>query len=367
MDHQNISSTSGLSAYAKIEHLNRLAEYRKELQKQPQLRQLFIEMTMHCNQHCRHCGSKCGDVQEVSSLSKKEIMDVMQEVIDSFDMESFMFCITGGEPLLRKDLFEIMMVAKNANIPWGMTSNGTLITKVVALKLSECGMKTISISLDGLKESHEWFRNSLDSYEKTIQGIQNLLEVGIEHVQITTVIHALNIQELDAMYDLFSRFGVHSWRVIPIEPIGRAKEQKELLLSKEQYKTLFQFIKKNRFQKSMRMETGCSHFLGLNYEKEVRPWYFFCNAGLYTASICSNGDVTSCLDVERRKEYVEGNIREQSFKTIWETKFEKYRTDFRKVGKCASCKEYKYCQGDSFHSWDMDKMEPLVCFKKILF
>ncbi|MBQ0064248.1 MAG: SPASM domain-containing protein, partial [Firmicutes bacterium] len=220
---------------------------------------------------------------------------------------------------------------------------------------------------DGLKTSHEWFRQSSNSYEKTMTGIQNLLDQNFEHVQITTVIHALNIHELEEMYETFKKVGVKSWRVINIEPIGRAAKQPELLLSKEQYKTMFDFIRKHRFEDTMSVEYGCSHYLGLDYEREVRPWYFLCNAGLYVASICYNGDITSCLDLERREEYIEGNIRKDSFKEVWEKGFQIYRTDYRKKGKCATCKEYTYCQGDSFHSWNLDKQEPNVCLKGILF
>lgn len=364
MDHRRILSKK---EDIKLQHLKQLSTYRKELERKPRLRQLFFEMTIQCNEHCRHCGSQCGDFKEENPLSKEEITSLMKEVAEQFDTEGFMFCITGGEPLLRNDLFEIMETANSLHIPWGMTSNATLMTKEMALKCKETGMRSISVSVDGLKQSHEWFRRSLGSYEKTIQGIKNLVEVGIDHVQITTVIHAKNIHELSDMYQEFQKLGIRSWRVINIEPIGRAKEQEDLLLSKEQYKELFDFIREHRFQEKMSVEYGCSHFLGLEYEREVRPWYFLCNAGVYTASICYNGDVTSCLDVERREEYIEGNVRTQSFKDIWENGFTKYRSDFRKVGKCASCQEYKFCHGDSFHSWNLDEMRPNVCFKDVLF
>lgn len=353
----------------KKRHLEQLADYRQnQLIVHPELRQLFLEMTIHCNEHCRHCGSECGDHQEINRLSKEEIFRVLDEVKRIFLKDRFMLCITGGEPLLRKDFFEIMMYAKECGIPWGMTSNGTLITKEVAHKLRMAGMRTISISVDGMKESHEWFRQSLGSYEKTISGIQNLLnEGGFSHVQITTVVHAKNIHELEQMYEVFSKLGVRSWRVINIEPIGRTKEQPDLLLSKDQYKQLFDFIVKHRKLGKMEVLYGCSHYLGLEYEREVRKWYFLCNAGLYTASITYNGDIISCLDVERRPELVEGNIRTDSLKDVWEHKFKIYRSDYRKVGKCASCQHFKYCQGDSFHSWNFDTMEPNVCMKGILF
>lgn len=357
-----------LSQQEKLRHLEILSKYRREqLFVHPELRHLFLEMTIHCNEHCRHCGSECGDHKEEGRLTKQEIFSLLDHVKKEFPLDKFMLCITGGEPLLREDFFEIMDYANQLKLPWGMTSNGTLITEEIAHRLKQVGMRTISISVDGLKQSHEWFRQSIGSYDKTIQGIQNLLKEQFSHVQITTVVHAKNFHELDQMYEEFLKLGVRSWRVINIEPIGRAKEQPELLLSNEQYKQMFDFIVQHRNKGRMQVQYGCTHYLGLEYEREVRQWYFLCNAGIYTASIAYNGDIISCLDVERRPELVQGNIRKDCFKDIWENKFEIYRSDYRKVGKCASCEHYKYCQGDAFHSWNFDTMEPNICMKGILF
>ena len=117
----------------------------------------------------------------------------------------------------------------------------------------------------------------------------------------------------------------------------------------------------------MEVSYGCSHFLGEEIEREVRKWYFLCNAGVYVASVMYNGDITACLDIERRPELVQGNIRKDNFRKIWDEKFEIYRTDWRKTGKCADCEYYRFCAGDAFHSWNFDEMEPNLCFKGILF
>ena len=360
---------SCLTNETKNNHMEQLAEYRENtLRKNPELRSLFIEMTGKCNEHCRHCGSNCGDFVEENPLSAQEIMDFLDQIKRDFDISKLRLCVTGGEPLLRKDFFEIMNYANRLGFTWGMTSNGTLIDEDVAVKLFQAGMRTISISLDGLKEYHEWFRQSEGSYDKTVNGIKALVEHGgFLHVQITTVVTHKNIGDLEKMYEEFSRIGVRSWRVINIEPIGRAKDQTELILTKEEYKKLFDFINEYRFKGEMEVVYGCSHFLGVDYEREVRKWYFLCNAGVYTASVMYNGDVTSCLDVERRPELVEGNIRKDRFKEIWENKFKIYRTDYRKTGKCAECEYYRFCAGDSYHSWNFDKMEPNLCLKGILF
>ena len=358
---------SGLTEKQKRKHLQQLADYRdQQLRRSPRLHTLFIEMTEKCNEHCRHCGSWCGDYTVRDPISGDEIKSFLDQVKEDFDISGIRLCITGGEPLLRPDFFDIMSYAKRLGYQWGMTSNGTLITPENAKKLYECGMRTVSVSVDGLRETHEWFRQ-VPCYDATMEGIRNLLACPFEHVQITTVVHGRNISELEEMYRQFSTIGVRSWRVINIEPMGRAKEQPELLLNPRQLRQMFAFIREKRFAGPMEVTYGCSHYLGVPYERELRPWYFLCGAGVYTASMTAGGDFVSCLDLERRPELIEGNVRTDRFKDVWEKKYRIFRTDWRKVGKCADCPHYRFCAGDSFHSWDFDKMEPLLCLKGILF
>lgn len=335
--------------------------------REPILHSLFIEMTSQCNEHCRHCGSKCEYTEGDNQLSREEIQSFLDTIKEDFDISKVRLCITGGEPLLRSDFFEIMEYANKLGFMWGMTSNGTLIDVDTALKLKATGMRTISVSVDGLNEVHDWFRGSQGSYERTIMGIRNLLAVGFDHVQITTVVHKKNIKDLGKMYKEFARLGVKSWRVINVEPIGRAREDSEIMLSDREVRKMFDFINKMRFHGNMEVTYGCSHYLGTKYEREVRKWYFLCNAGIYTASVCSNGEIRACLDIERRPELIEGNIRADRFSDVWKNGFTIYRTDYKKTGKCRDCEHFEFCQGDAYHSWDYDKMEPMVCMKGILF
>ncbi len=361
-------NNSGLDTFTKEKHLSELADYRDNtLRKNPVLRSLFFELTVLCNEHCKHCGSKCGDVSEDAPLSKEEWKSVLDEVKKDFDIKKLALNITGGEPLLYKDFFDVMNYAKELGFAWGMTSNATLITPEVAHKLALVGMKTISVSVDGLEKTHDWFRERPGSYQSTIDGIRNLLcENAFTHVQVTTVVHHRNISELDEMYEIMKSLGITSWRVINIEPIGRAKDNPELMLTPSEYKYVIDFIRKHRFEDKMEVSYGCSHYLGPEYEREVRKWYFLCNAGVYIASITNNGNVTACLDIERRPELIEGNIRNKSLKDIWENGFKIYRSDYRKCGKCAECNEYKYCAGESFHTWNFDEMKPNICMKEFL-
>lgn len=362
------TNNSGLDIKTKEKHMAQLQQYRDDvLRPHPELRSLFFELTVACNEHCRHCGSQCGDVKGGTPLTASQWKGILDSVKRDFSIKKLNLNITGGEPLLCPDFFEITSYAASQGFNWGMTSNGTLITPEVAKKLHEAGMKTISISVDGLKETHDWFRESEGSYEKTISGIKNLInEGGFLHVQVTTVVHHRNINELPKLYEIMKGLGIRSWRVINIEPIGRARNNPDLMLSKDEYRTMFDFIRKHRFEDKMEITYGCSHYLGTDYEREVRKWYFLCNAGVYTASIMHNGDVVSCLDIERRPELVEGNVKEKTFKEIWDNGFKIYRSDYRKCGKCKECEEYGFCAGDSFHTWDFDKMEPVICMRDIL-
>ena len=158
-----------------------------------------------------------------------------------------------------------------------------------------------------------------------------------------------------------------SWRIINIEPIGRALEHPELLLTKEDYQYMFEFIRNKRIAGEP-VCYGCSHYLGLEYEREVRDWYFLCMAGIYTASITASGDMIACLDIERRPEFVQGNILHDRFKDVWENKYQIFRKNLcDENAVCGACPEKQFCHGGAYHSWDFEKQQPSVCFRNILF
>ena len=111
----------------KRKKLEELRAYRYSLWKQPRLHHLFLELTLRCNERCLHCGSSCGDVKS-EELSVQQYRNFLDEVKADFGTDDKMLCITGGEPLLRPDFFEIMGFAHDLGFQWGMTSNATLIT-----------------------------------------------------------------------------------------------------------------------------------------------------------------------------------------------------------------------------------------------
>ncbi len=352
----------------KRKDLRQLSEYRKSIIHNPPLRNLFLELTLRCNEHCIHCGSQCGEFTDSFELSCGQYKKILEDVKRDFDISSIKLDITGGEPLLRNDFFEIMEYANQLGYLWGMTSNGTLITDETAKKLHACGMRTIAVSIDGLEHTHDKLRGRRGAFASAMNGISALIRCGdFGHIQITTVVNHQNIHELPLMFEMLDSVDITSWRIINIEPMGRAKEHPELILTKKEYQYLFHFIREKRMQ-GYPLTYGCSHFLGLEYERQVRDWYFLCNAGLYTASIRANGDIVACLDIEPRPEFIQGNILTDNLKDIWENRFEIFRNDLSdRNQKCRQCTECEFCHGGSYHSWDHDKNEPVICFKDILF
>ena len=161
----------------KKEKADMVADYRRQLQKSPKLKYLFLELTSHCNESCLHCGSRCGEF-EYDELTFDDYKHILNTVKEDFDIRKMMLCITGGEPLLRPDFFEIMNYAKSLGFTWGMTSNGTLIDDEVTKKLYDAGMGTIAVSIDGLPEYHDAFRRTPGGFDAAMKGLHSLVNFG---------------------------------------------------------------------------------------------------------------------------------------------------------------------------------------------
>ena len=351
----------------KIKCLDERARVRESLYVQPLLRQLFFEITLNCNEHCFHCGSHCAPGAR-TGLSLEKYREILDDVKTNIGTKGVQVCLTGGEPLLRPDFFELTEYIHSQGFVWGMTTNATLITKEVAHKLSQTGMGTISVSIDGLEETHDKQRGLRGGYRRAMNGLQNLIEEGtFKEVQVTTVINHKNINELEALYDIFQNIDIDSWRVFGVEPIGRALDHPDMLLTPEDQSTLFRFIISKR-REGLPVCYGCSHFLGEDIEGNVRDTLFLCNAGLFTASILADGSIVACLDIDRRPELIFGNVMKDQFSQIWKNEFKPYRRHLsQRCAACQNCEYEKWCAGGAHHSFDYDKNEQKICLKGVLF
>jgi len=343
----------------KQQKLEQTALVRERLRKTPDLVWLFFELTTRCNLHCMHCGSSC--------RSEGELLEpeMIRKALKGVDPRKTMIALTGGEPMLHPQFYEIGSLITSLGFRWGMTSNALLIDDNAAMRLKEAGMRTISVSLDGLEDSHDHLRGQKGAWKKALSGIRALKNAGFAP-DVTTVVHPGNINELENLEQILISEGVPSWRIINVEPIGRARNS-GLLLDKQGFRYMIDFIRKRHLEGKMAVSFGCSHYLGLDYERMVRDWFFLCGAGITVASIRVNGDICACLDIENRPELVQGNIHTDSFIDVWKNRFEYFRQDRTACSdKCRACPERGICGGDSTHTWDFDNNEPLLCAKEYL-
>ena len=342
----------------KRSQLEDVARHREHLRVCPHLQWLFFEITNRCNLNCKHCGSNC------TSIGQTLTIEDVESTLRTIKFDKPMICLTGGEPMLHPAFYEIAKCVRSNGFYWGMTTNGTLIDAAAALKLRQAGMSTVSVSLDGMEQSHDSLRRHKGAWQLALRGLQAIQEAGFEP-QVTTVLHQDNFDDLEPLYDLLCKMGIKSWRPINVEPIGRACESKDLQLRPEQFARLISYIRSKRFDRSCKMEVtfGCSHYLGIENERMVRDHYFICGAGILVASVRSNGDICACLDIENRSELVQGNIKIDNFMDVWRNRFQEFRRDrTADCSKCINCPERFLCGGDSTHTWDFEHNEPLLCY-----
>lgn len=337
--------------------------HREYLREKHELKYLFWECTLNCNLKCKHCWSSAGEKVFNETLNTNEIKNAFLDVANSFDAKKITIAVTGWEPLLRKDLFEVMKYASSLWFSWGMVSNWTLITEKIVEKAKEAWMKTIDISIDWIWEIHDNFRNMKGSYEKSINAVKLFAKHNfLNPLRITTTVHNKNINMLDEMYETFIKLWITSWRLLNVDPIWRTICNNEILLNKEELTKLLVFIK-NKKDSKIKINFGCAHFLGNNFEDEVRNYFFYCSTGINIWSILHNWDIFVCPNVPRKKHLIQWNVKNDSFSEIWNNKFQFFRDENRTAcEKCKKCNFWKECLWGSLHSWDFEKKQPKICF-----
>jgi len=332
---------------------------------------LFWEATMACNLACRHCGSRCSPAEARDrDLDGATMMRLFDELAADFDARRMTIAVTGGEPLLRRDLCAIMGRAHELGFWWGVVTNGTLVTPAVVADLRAAGMGTVSISIDGDAQAHAFLRGTEDAYDKGMRAVALLREADfLDRVQVTTVVHRKNVDLLDGMYDTLHARGCQEWRLLMADPIGRMQDEanRDLILDGPGLRRLLDFVAARRADPGpMPVTFEESGFLGLEYEGRVRDYYFHCPAGIEIGSVLHDGAISACPSLPRS--LVQGNVRDDRFSDVWRTQFTLFRDrdGTRRKGPCASCAWWNYCEGGSLHLWDWERDEPRLCHYRLL-
>ncbi len=324
---------------------------KKERVKEHRLSQLMWECTLRCNLNCRHCGSDCHKESATPDMPLKDFLGVLENIKSHTDPNKVFVIITGGEPLMRPDLEQCGKAIFDMGFPWGMVTNGMAMTQKRFRALLAAGMHTATVSLDGPRDEHNFMRGNSRSFDNAVEAIRMMGKHPNFIFDVVTCVNRRNLTQLDQIKELLVSLGVKQWRLFSIFPTGRAAEDPDLQLSKEEFRAMLDYIKQNRKEESrITLSYGCEGFLG-NYEGDVRKFFFSCNAGVNVASVLVDGSISACSSI--RSDYHQGNIYEDDFWEVWNNRFEPYRNrEWMRKGECADCSMFRYCEGNGMHLRD---------------
>lgn len=311
------------------------------------LRQLFWECTLKCNMRCLHCGSDCYKTTDIKDMPLEHFLPVLDEIKQNQPVTRTIVFTVGGEPLVRPDILRCGREISKRGFYWGMVSNAMLIDAPMIKELSKNGLCSLAIDIDGLPTEHNWLRQSDISFDKAYNAIQHIRQAPHLVWDVITCINQRNLPSISELKRMLVDAGVTRWRCFTIVPMGRAKGNDDLQLSNEQLRELMDFIVETRQEGLIDLSYACEGYLG-DYEMKVRKHHFRCQAGINTASVLSNGDISGCLSI--RSSYTQGNIYHDSFWDAWTNSFEKYRNhEWMRTGECADCLVFDRCQGNGMH------------------
>ena len=329
------------------------------------LRYLFFEITQACNLDCRHCGSDCGAAPRPGALNTEEWLQLIDEVADKVPREGLQIVVTGGEPLCHPDLDTILGRVQGRGLPWGMVTNGWLLDAARVEGLLRLGMRSVTVSVDGLEASHDGFRGKAGSWGRAIEGLRHLVAQGATALDVVTCVFPGNLAELDGLRDLLQEIGLRHWRIFPIFPKGRARDDTELLFDAAGFRGLMDWVASRREAEGLAPDFCCEGYLPPAVDRAVRDEPYFCRAGICIASVLHDGAISACPNIDRA--LVQGNVRTHDLMTVWEEGFQQYRDrSWLKTGECAVCREWKRCQGNSLHLYDPELGGPVRCHYKEL-
>ena len=348
------------------------------IHKNDKLRIVAWEVTRSCNLNCVHCraSSRFGPYpQKLDTVKAKEVLDQIREVGKPI------IILTGGEPLLRKDIFVLADYGTKKGLRMVMGTNGTLITPDITKKIQDSGIKRVSISLDGpTRESHDKFRQVDGAFDRAIKGISYLKEQGIEF-QINTTITRYNLSELTGIFDLTVRLGAVAHHIFLLVPTGRAQEMINQELNAKEYEDTLHWFYQKQGKTPLQLKATCApqyyriirQEAHLKEQKINRKTYGLdavtrgCLAGISYCFISHEGIIQPCGYLELNS----GDLRKSTFLDIWmnSSVFTDLRDFSKYKGKCGRCEYITVCGGCRARAYaahgDYLSEEPLCAYDPV--
>ncbi|MBL7115988.1 MAG: radical SAM protein [Kiritimatiellae bacterium] len=321
------------------------------------LRLVFWELTARCNLTCKHCRAEAQDHFVSGELTTDEILSVARDIRDCADP---ILILTGGEPLVREDIYDIASECSKMFSRVALATNGTLVNGVVAKKIVESGIQRVSISIDGATaETHDTFRGLPGSFQDALNGMDALRAAGLP-VQVNVTIAKHNVHEIEDILELAMAHGADAFHVFVLVPVGCGVEiSDEIRLGPEKMESVLRWL----FDKSLdlrgkvhikatcapqyyRIMHEVSKERGIEVGGSAHGMHAVtrgCLAGSAVCFVSRTGDVQPCGYLPVKV----GNVRETPFGEIWNNsdEFQSLRNPSELKGKCGSCGYRRLCAG----------------------
>lgn len=298
---------------------------------------LTWEITYACNLQCVHCLSSSGtrDPRELSTAQAKAVLDELR------DLQVFYINIGGGEPMIRKDFFEILEHAETNDIGVKFSTNGTYITAENARRLAAMNYLDIQISLDGVDAATNDAVRGKGSYATAIAAMNHLRDANFGQFKISVVVTRHNVNQLDAFKALADSYGAQL-RITRLRPSGRGADTwDELHPTQQQQRQIYDWLMKH----GDNVLTGDS-FFHLNAFGESLPGLNLCGAGRVVCLIDPIGDVYACPFVIHDQFKAGSLLSDGGFTKVWkESDLFLSLREPESEGACLACGSYDACQG----------------------
>jgi heme b synthase len=320
----------------------------------PELRLVAWEVTRRCNLSCLHCRASAEFGPYPDELSTEEGRTLLEQIRQ---VGQPVVIMTGGEPLMRPDVFDLAAYGNSLGLRMVMAVNGSLLSVEKARKLKQAGIQRISISLDGATaESHDFFRQVPGAFDGILSGLTAAKEVGLEF-QINTTVTRLNLQDLPRIQEKVIELGAAAHHIFMLVPTGRGRALTAQSISAEEYERTLTWLVKRKEEIPLSIKATCApHFYRILREmarKEGKEITFKshgldavtrgCLGGTGFCFVSHIGQVQPCgyLEVDS------GNVRRQTFSEIWASSpvFLNLRDQTLFTGKCGHCEYFRVCGG----------------------
>ncbi len=321
-------------------------------------------ITRACNLKCVHCYNDSGAGKSCNDVTTEEAKAVLDDLAE-FGVPSVLF--SGGEPLMRPDLFELITYADQAGLRTVISTNGTLITADVAKKIKDQGVSYVGISLDGIGQINDKFRGVDGAFDQAVQGIRNCMKAGVR-VGLRLTLTKRNVQDIERLFDFFEEEGIERACFYHLVPSGRGAGIATEDLTHAQSRAAIETIlaKTRRFKeigKKTDILTVDNHVDGIYLylklladdparAKDVWKLLTWNGGGMY-----SSGVGIGCIDFNGKVHpnqfwghYDLGDVRKKRFSEIWTNDDEPLLKGLRDrrgyvKGRCRLCKFFKACGG----------------------